>query len=131
MGYIMTPIKPLYGVTPTWISTKDSLPPEGKYVLARHSLGTWQSASDQENVNCVVVKMEKGISEKTRAAMDRGEIENPNYCGTKRSRVYCSGDEHGNNEVPYVWKEFGPGSFFGQDITHWMLLPAPPKENER
>ena len=46
-----------------WISTKDRLPVEGKYVLTRHNRGTWGDSDDQKNVNCVVVKLVKGISE--------------------------------------------------------------------
>lgn len=33
-----------------WISTKDKLPEEGKYVLARHNRGTWHDSTDQANV---------------------------------------------------------------------------------
>ncbi len=29
----------------------------------------------------------------------------------------------GNNLKPYKWEEFGPDSFFGQSITHWMEIP--------
>ena len=47
-----------------WINTKDKLPEEGKYVLARHNRGTWNDSDDQENVNCVVVKLVKGLSKK-------------------------------------------------------------------
>lgn len=39
-----------------WIDVKDELPPFRKYVLARHNRGTWHDSTDQENVNCVVVK---------------------------------------------------------------------------
>lgn len=81
----------------SWISVDERLPPYGKYVLARHSRGTWLDSTDQENVNCVVVK----------------RIEDQIY---------------GNNRVPYIWYQFGPDDFFGQDISHWMEIPEPPKE---
>jgi hypothetical protein len=29
----------------------------------------------------------------------------------------------GNNNVPYKWEEFGPDSFFGQDIDKWCEIP--------
>lgn len=29
----------------------------------------------------------------------------------------------GNNLVPYEWDEFGPGTFFGQDVDMWFELP--------
>lgn len=82
-----------------WIRTEDALPPFGKYVLARHSRGTWRDSDDQENVNCVVLK-----------------------------RVKC--EVGGNNLVPYKWKEFGPDSFFGQDISHWCPIPELFQRNE-
>jgi hypothetical protein len=31
-----------------------------------------------------------------------------------------------NNSKDYEWKTFGPKQFFGQEITHWMPLPALP-----
>lgn len=39
-----------------WISVKTSLPPLGKYVLCRHTRGTWYDNDDQANVNCIVLK---------------------------------------------------------------------------
>ncbi len=103
-----------------WISVKDRLPEGGKYVLCRHTRGTWRDSQDQENVNCVVLKFVRGISiaEREKMAWDSSD----------RKRIYKSEDEHGNNQRPYNWQEFGPDSFFGQDISHWMPLPEPPKE---
>jgi len=114
-----------------WISTKEELPEEGKYVLARHNRGTWIDPSDQDNVNCVVVKLVKGITEDDRELMRQGEMDNPESSGwclsggttyTKRSQIYRGEDEHGNNLVPYNWEQFGPDSFFGQSITHWTPI---------
>ena len=114
-----------------WISTKDRLPEEGKYVLARHNRGTWHDSTDQENVNCVVVKLVKGISLKEREAMKGTnkdvQISPPEDHGFYkisglRSDTYMFGDEEGNNTVPYAWNMFGPDSFFGQTITHWMPI---------
>ena len=110
-----------------WISTKDSLPKEGKYVLGRHNRGTWIDGEDQENVNCVVVSLAKGISEKDRELMKQGKLPTVLYQGMKRHTVYIGADEHGNNRVPYNWETFGPDSFFGQEITHWMpITPIKP-----
>jgi hypothetical protein len=92
-----------------WIKTTEKLPLEGKYVLARHNRGTWIDSTDQKNVNCVVVKLCIGISQKERLKM--GDCE--------RSRTITGSDEHGNNEVAYSWSSFGADSFFGQSITHW------------
>ena len=114
-----------------WISTKDRLPEDGKYVLARHNRGTWNDSTDQANVNCVVVKLVRGISIKEREKMKKGELPQTlekSWClsegwgETERSRVYKAKDEEGNNQVPYNWQMFGPDSFFGQTITHWMPI---------
>lgn len=117
-----------------WISTNDRLPQEGKYVIAKHNRGTWNDGDDQENVNTVVVKLVRGISIAEREKMksgiipenlERGWCLSDGWKDTPRHLVYKSGDEHGNNHKPYYWDSFGPDSFNGQDITHW--LPIPPK----
>lgn len=116
-----------------WISTKDQLPAERKYVLARHNRGTWVDNDDQENVNCVVVKLVKGISLDERRKMEKGEIPqtfeegwsaSTGWTKTERSSIYKACDEQGNNLVPYNWEAFGPDSFFGQTITHWMPIES-------
>lgn len=99
----------------TWISTKDKLPEEGKYVLARHNRGTWVDEDDPENVNCVVVKLRRGISIIERTALPDND---------ERKKCYTSDDEYGNNLVPYSFHQFGPDHYFGQQITHWMPIPA-------
>jgi len=86
-----------------WISTKDKLPEEGKYVIVRHNRGNWHDSDDQANVNCVVAKMRKGLSLKDREKLDSK---------SERARTYRSEDEHGNNRVPYNFDTFGPDSFF-------------------
>jgi hypothetical protein len=123
-----------------WISTKDKLPKEGKYVLARHNRGTWNDSTDQANVNCVVVKLVRGISMEERKLMEEGKLpsrkeggvhydgdwDKPIYTSNERWKIYKGEDEHGNNLVPYKWEEFGPDSFFGQTITHWMPIEPLP-----
>jgi hypothetical protein len=121
-----------------WISTNDELPEEGKYVLGIHNRGTWHDSKDQSHVNMVIVSLRKGISIKEREMMKSGEIDDPldgpysSMWGPgymiKRSTVTSACDESGNNKRPYNWETFGPSSFFGQDITHWMKLPEPPPE---
>lgn len=114
-----------------WISVENELPSEGKYVLVRHNRGTWKDATDQENVNCVVAKLVKGISQDEREKMRLGQINEPSERGwclsdgwrdTPRHLVYKAGDEHGNNHKPYYWSTFGVDSFNGQDITHWAKI---------
>ena len=121
-----------------WISTKDKLPEEGKYVLARHNRGTWNDSTDQKNVNCVVVKLVMGISKSESELMEKGELESPMVYGFSlsdgmsmlpRHKVYRSEDEDGNNILPYKWEQFGPDSFFGHTITHWT--PIEPLNNRK
>jgi len=118
------------------IPVSEQLPPSNTYVLGRHNLDNWHDSDDQAGVQFVVVKLVEGISQSTREKMLSREIEDPMVgepeviseelgLGTdgKRSSLYTSGDEHGNNTVPYAWDTFGPTSFFGQEITHWQRLP--------
>ena len=42
--------------------------------------------------------------------------------GDPRKRTFSGPDEEGNNRRPYHWDTFGPGSFFGQEITRWMEI---------
>ena len=96
-----------------WIKCEDELPPEGEYVLGRHNRSTWHDSTDQKNVNCVVVKIAKGLSVK-----DRQKIKDD-----LRFNLYFPEDEWGNNRKPYYWEEFGPDNFFGQEIYKWMPIP--------
>jgi hypothetical protein len=108
-----------------WIPVSERLPEEGECVLI------WCSI-------CGVAKIYKGISEEEREAMKRGELPDPlesywslssSWTMHKRSSVYVFGDVCGNNTVPYRWKAHGsPMQWFGQEVTHWMPLPEPPKE---
>ena len=111
-----------------WIKTKDRLPKEKKYVLARHRRGTWEDADDQKNVNCVVVKLVRGISKKERALMKNGKLSDPIDGGCpdhRRSAVYKGEDEDGNNTRPYHWETFDGDNFFGQVIREWTPIPKP------
>lgn len=114
------------------IKSVEDLPPENKYVIAKHNRGTWIDEGDQENVNTVVVKLIKGLSKEDRLLMEEGKIENPLIEGwnksdgthfIKKSKLYSGADVFGNNLVPYNWQTFGADSFFGQSITHWMEIP--------
>ena len=116
-----------------WISTEDRLPEEGKYVLARHNKTNWNDHTDQKNVNCVVVKLVRGISKEQREKMKSGEIKNPeiqfinanrdsDYITFNRSDITLPEDEEGNNEKPYSWESFGASSYNGQEISHWTTI---------
>ena len=111
-----------------WISTKDKLPKEGKYVLARHNRG-WYDSTDQANVNCVVVKLVRGISIEEREKMKNGELPqtlekgwclSQGYSETERSQVYKAEDEEGNTQVPYNWQMVCLDSFF--DNSSQLIL---------
>lgn len=45
------------------------------------------------------------------------------------TKIHCGNDEVGNNLKPYYWS-YGTGGFFGQEVSHWMPLPNPPKPLE-
>ena len=117
-----------------WVSVKDKLPEEGKYVLG------WYSPKhvDQANANCVVVKLKKGISLEERKLMKEGKLPSKKITGRirmwgqlipfeeDRCDFYEDSDEGGKNHVPYIWKERnGINPTPGQDITHWSQIEPP------
>ena len=120
-----------------WMDAKKDLPPEGIYVLAHIAEGArpWRDSDDNGGVFFRIVKLERGISQAERSKMRSGELPDYDTYGwrgsnpmvevtSKRSSLICGCDEHGNNLLPYVWEEFGPDSFFGQEIDYWMYIPS-------
>lgn len=98
----------------SWKYVKDGdLPSEGKFVIAKHNLGTW--IHEDENVNTVVVQLRYGLSKEMRETLDS--------LGDSRAKRYTSADEDGNNLVPYCWETFGATKFHGQNIICWMEIP--------
>ena len=120
------PSSPHICIHPLWIPVSERLPEEKTYVLI--SCGG----------NVHVARIAMGIDEQMRDAMKRGELSDPlipswiastGYTWVKRSMLYSGCDVHGNNLVPYCWySNYGPGKWFGQEVSHWMPLPEPPKE---
>ena len=108
-----------------WIPVADRLPEENEYVII------WCG-------ECQIARIEKGISKEQRKAMKRGDLDDPvesgwnmsdGYFQLKRSESYRACVEGWNNNVPYCWYvNGGMMTIFGQNVTHWMPIPEPPKE---
>ena len=93
--------------------TDQKLPNNNTYVLAHWTGKNWHDGDDPEGCNWKVVKFIRGISEQERDSMTECE----------RKHTWKSGDVGHNNQLPYVWKEFGPGCWFGQEVDYWKPLP--------
>ena len=97
-----------------WVSVNDRLPAEGIYVLAHVPGRPWGDSGDPTGVFFKVVSLTMGITQAQRAALPDSD---------ERKHTYCPGDEHANNLRGYAWSEFGPGSYFGQEVVRWMTIP--------
>lgn len=82
------------------------LPESGQYVLGLVNGRPWVSNTD--NVGNRFFKVVMFIKGRKNEDITDG--------------IYRSEDEHGNNQKPYYWKEFGTGSYFGQEIDLWFDL---------
>lgn len=103
-----------------WISVRDRLPEDGKYVLIHHTRGTWRDSRDPDKVYCVVARFERGLSIAERDKLGKSD---------KRKREWHSHDEgSGNTTVPYGWATFGPDYFIGQDVDYWMPIADLPAD---
>ena len=105
-----------------WIPVTEALPKEGESVIVCSQYG-----------KICIVDLVKGISEETRKKMKNGEIDDPceniwclsdGYAISKRSDLYKEGDEFGNNQKDYAWRN-GPYHYSGQDFIAWQPLPEP------
>jgi len=97
------------------ISVKDRLPRDKQYVLVHLTLNNWGDSDDPEGDRYyTVVKFVKGLSEEDRKKLPHDD---PN------KYLFKGADVFGNNQVPYYWREFGPGSYFGQEVDFWFELP--------
>ena len=123
----------------SFYSTKEKLPDDGAYVLIYLTKSNWSDYDDEDGKRYWrVAKFTRGISEEERHQMRNGNIPDEIVIGyscptppgklvkheSKRSSIYESCDVHGNNLVPYSWKEFGPSNYFGQEVDIWAPLPA-------
>lgn len=91
-----------------WISCEDHLPKPNQDVIVYVPKSQMQDYS--------ICTFLKGISLEERKEMN----------GNERARTIKDADESGNNKKPYCWKRRGPGTYFGQEVTHWMPLPSKP-----
>lgn len=96
----------------------NEFPLDGQYVLGYVKKDNWLSCQNN-NHYWKVVKFERGITADERASLKDCD---------PRKFIFESGDEHSNNKVGWHWKEFGQGSYFGQEISIWYPLDELDKE---
>lgn len=101
-----------------WVSVLDALPEHRQAVLIRYAPDNWLRP------HTVAGGSKHDIWRWQAAIFLKGKT---------AEEVAASGwgshaDQQGNNKLPYTWEEFGPGSIFGQDVTHWAAIsdPVPP-----
>jgi hypothetical protein len=82
-----------------WISVKDALPEDGQAVLARYNRDNWHLSHTLSN---------KKEYTKWRWVAVQFRLDSNTY--------------NPNNKTKYVWKEFGPLSLFGQEVSHWAAI---------
>ena len=87
-----------------WIPCDLTLPEDGQKVIVY--------AKSQMKI----AEFEKGISLAERDALPEG---------SERAITWSGADESDNNKKPYRWN-IHPGSYFGQEVTHWLPIPAKP-----
>jgi len=98
-----------------WVSVEDALPENGQAVIVRYARDNWHSEH-------IVAGGETRKHWRWQAAMF---VRGRTAAEAKAVNRYRSEDEHGNNLRPYCWREFGPGTLFGQDVTHWAAISDP------
>ncbi len=101
-----------------WVSVEEALPKNGQAVLVRYAGNNWWSdhtladGSQQKNWRWQAALFVQGRTTEQIKASGR-----PWTIGSE--------DQWGNNRLPYVWRRFGPGELFGQDVTHWAAITDP------
>lgn len=93
-----------------WIATGERLPRDGQRVVVWWpTTNTFLDASKPETaVRLYAMTFHQGVSDEE----------------ARRRGYWTSDDEHGNNRVPYRWKD-GPMMLYGQEVTHWMEIEGP------
>lgn len=95
----------------SWISVDDLLPEDGDIVLIKTNCTNVRGARNQLRQHHVATFY------KGRTAAE-----------VARTGIQRFADEGCNNLRPYRWSGDGPCSWFGQDVTHWMPIPAQESE---
>lgn len=101
-----------------WVSVDVALPENGQAVLVRYANDNWHQ-------HHTVAGGEKRRLWRWQAAIF---VRGRTAAEVAAEGRICSADEHGNNLRPYCWDEFGPGTLFGQDVTHWAAISDPCEE---
>ena len=98
-----------------WIPCVEKLPEKDQQVIIYTTI-------KGKSINICTFK--RGIS-----AKEREELK---LSGDKRGITFTGADEYSGNRKPYNWDVvYGPGSYFGQDVTHWMPIPDSPDSDYR
>ncbi len=93
---------------------QDDLPGDNSYVLAWVPSRPWNDSHDPEGLRFWrVLKFQRGITQAEREALPYRD---------KRKKIFRGCDEWDNNKCGYNWQEFGPGSYFGQEVKAWIDL---------
>ena len=107
--------------------SQGQMPPPNQYILIHVPDRPWIDYHDQYGVFWKVAKCVYGIS-----AAEREKLAQSNsFFDRERARSYYPSDEACNNKKPYYFREFGPGSFSGQEVDEWCELPGREADGER
>ena len=96
-----------------WHLTSKELPIDNSVVLIYVPYRPWECSTVVGDIHYKVAIFRKGISQK-----ERKELPDSN----KRKHIIRGCDEYGNNLKPYGFEEWGPGSFFGQEVKAWTYI---------
>ena len=94
-----------------WHLTEKELPEDNNVVLIYIPYAPWISNAIGD-IHYKVAVFHKGITQKERELLPECE----------RKHLIYGCDEYGNNLKPYNFEEFGPGSFFGQEVKAWTYI---------
>jgi hypothetical protein len=102
----------------TWVSVEEALPRHGQAVLVRRAHDNWLTEHTLADGGT------RNIWRWQAARFIRGRTLEE----AKKVNIFRSEDQFANNLVPYCWEQFGPGTLFGQDVTHWAAITDPTHE---